>query len=191
MQASIGGVLYNASLSLYYLLVIKYGFQQRQMVMLEKCMHVFALTFGLGTATAALVLDLYQDANWDCWISPAKQTFQWAFFFIPLWLVIIFVVILMLKIFLHVLKEERNSMRWSRISDCVVRLRKTRAVAKQGALYVGAFFVTWLFPTISRIIKLVTGDDPPLWLVALSGSFIPIQGFFNALVYFQFYMNVA
>ena len=65
----------------------------------------------------------------------------------------------------------------------VVTLRKTCAVSKQGALYVGAFFVTWLFPTISRVVKLL-GGDPPIWLVALSGSFIPIQGFFNAFIYF-------
>jgi len=184
VQFSISGVLYNASLSLYYLLVIKYGFQRQEMVIIEKYMHAFALLFGITTATTALALNLYEDANWDCWISPTKQTFQWAFFFAPLWIAIIFVITCMFKIYLHVRTAERNSIRWSQVSGRVVRLTKTRAVAQQGALYVGAFFVTWLFPTIARVVKL-SGKEPPDWLVALSGSFIPIQGFFNAMVYFR------
>jgi len=184
VQFSISGVLYNASLSLYYLLVIKYGFQQRDIIIIEKYMHAFALLFGITTATTALALNLYEDANWDCWISPTKQTFQWTFFFAPLWIAIIFVVTCMLNIFLHVRSVERSSIQWSQVSGRVVRLTKTRAVAQQGALYVGAFFVTWLFPTIARLVKL-SGTEPPEWLVALSGSFIPIQGFFNAMVYFR------
>lgn len=185
VQASIGGVLYNACLSIYYFLVIKYGYPQHKMVIIERLMHAFTLIFSLSTATIALALGLIQDANWDCWISPQNKIYQWSFFFAPLWLAIILVTILMYKIFLHVRQEERSSSRWNQIGNRVVRLRKTRAVAKQGALYVGAFFVTWLFPTISRVIHLISGKDPPSWLVVLSGAFIPIQGFFNALVYFR------
>jgi len=65
-----------------------------------------------------------------------------------------------------------------------IQMKHTRAVAMQGMLYVGAFFITWLFPTISRIIQLCGGNIPP-WLVVLSGTFIPSQGVFNALVYFR------
>jgi len=190
VQASIGGVLYNASLSLYYLLVIKYRFKKHQIAPIEKIMHAFALIFGIGTATAALAMDLYQDANWDCWISPEYDVFQLTFFFAPLLLAIIFVVTLMLNIYLHVKKEEGNSARYHpRIGD-KVRLRKTRAVAKQGALYVGAFFVTWLFPTIARLYQLIWQVNPPTAIIVLAACFIPIQGFFNALVYFRLrYIN--
>lgn len=147
-------------------------------------MHAFALIFGFSTATIAVVLGLIEDADWDCWISPEENVYQWAFFFAPLWICIIFVTIIMYTIFLHVRKEERCSF-MSNINGRSIRLRKTKAVAKQAILYVGAFFVTWLFPTVARLIKLISGEDPPIWLVALSGAFIPIQGFFNALVYFR------
>ena len=104
------------------------------MVIIEKYMHAFALLFGIATATTALVLNLYEDANWDCWISPTAQTFQWAFFFAPLWIAIIFVITCMLMIFLHVRTVEKNSIRRGRVSGREVQLIKTRAVAKQGAL---------------------------------------------------------
>ena len=154
------------------------------MVIIEKYMHAFALLFGIATATTALVLNLYEDANWDCWISPTAQTFQWAFFFAPLWIAIIFVITCMLMIFLHVRTVEKNSIRWRRVSGREVQLIKTRAVAKQGALYVGVFFITWIFPTIARVVNL-SGAELPEWLIALAGSFIPFQGFFNAMVYFR------
>jgi hypothetical protein len=154
------------------------------MVIIEKYMHAFALLFGIATATTALVLNLYEDANWDCWISPTAQTFQWAFFFAPLWIAIIFVITCMLMILLHVRIVEKNSIRWRRVSGREAQLIKTRAVAKQGALYVGVFFITWIFPTIARVVNL-SGAELPEWLIALAGSFIPFQGFFNAMVYFR------
>ncbi|OEU07989.1 hypothetical protein FRACYDRAFT_250209 [Fragilariopsis cylindrus CCMP1102] len=106
---------------------LQYKFQCRDMVIIEKYMHAFALLFGIATATTALVLNLYEDANWDCCISSTAQTFQWAFFFAPLWIAIIFVITL-------------------------VNL---------------------------------SGAELPEWLIALAGSFIPFQGFFNAMVYFR------
>jgi hypothetical protein len=57
-------------------------------------------------------------------------------------------------------------------------------LAKQNQLYAIAFLCTWLFPTIARLIQ-VSGGQVPVWLVVLSGTFIPLQGFFNSLVYFS------
>jgi len=49
---------------------------------------------------------------------------------------------------------------------------------------VGAFVVTWIFPSIVRIIQYCDGT-PPNWLIICAGTFIPSQGFCNALVYFR------
>ena len=65
-----------------------------------------------------------------------------------------------------------------------LNMKHTKSIATQGMLYVGAFFITWLFPTISRIIQLC-GRGIPQTLVVLSGTSIPSQGIFNAMVYFR------
>ena len=57
-------------------------------------------------------------------------------------------------------------------------------MAKQGKLFVGAFVVTWFFPSIVRFIQ-VMGYEAPSWLVVMAGTLVPSQGFFNAIVYFR------
>jgi hypothetical protein len=283
VQFSISSIIYNAALSFYYLLIIKYNYKGRQLQKVEKWIHITPITFGLVTALCALCLDTYNFAVWDCWIAPAPnddkkrqqlaRTLQWAFFFIPLWCAIIFATTNMIQVFYNVRTREKSSSEWMRKrlsrerssenveqgtnrtapasvrlgsssktgigqngndidsptnphitstlrggntpgNGSVVRIKKyydddcggddepepysripnpdpthikmkcTRRVAKQGLLYVGAFFITWMFPTISRIIELSGGTIPPT-LVVLSGTFIPSQGIFNALVYFR------
>lgn len=73
VQFSIAGVMYNSTLSLYYMLKVKYNITERQLGRIEYAMHLFPLLFGFITATTSLFLELYNPANWDCWISPYPQ----------------------------------------------------------------------------------------------------------------------
>ena len=70
VQFSTSGFLYMCALQLQYLLVIKYKWNGRRIAGLEKWFHLVPILFGIGTATAALVLKQYNPANWDCWIAP-------------------------------------------------------------------------------------------------------------------------
>lgn len=221
VQLSIGAVYYNATLSLYYLLVIRYSFNRDSISRLEPWMHVVPLSLGVGTAVASSVLNLYNPANWDCWIAPHPPDchqsytlfgtgevsdcergdnatiYQWAFFFGPLWTAILAISITMGILFRHVRAQDDRMQRYDFGARRVtangqpVRRRssiRTRQVWNQSALYVGAFFVTWIFPTLARLVQLF-GGDPPMWLIFLSGTFIPFQGFFNAIVYFRLRFN--
>jgi len=62
--------------------------------------------------------------------------------------------------------------------------KHSRQVATQGYWFLGAFLATWIFPTVARIVHLVTKQTfyP---LILLTALFVPIQGFFNFLVYIQ------
>jgi len=190
VQSSISSVLYNASLSLYYLVVINFEWKDRQTQKLEKWMHALPLIFGLITASIPLALNIYNPADWDCWIGPTPEgertklanALKWAFFYGPLWASIVFASSNMARIYRHVKMRELASSAY-RIQGNE-QLKQTKAVAWQGSLYVGAFLVTWLFPTIARLIQLCGGTVPP-WMVVLAGTFIPFQGFFNAVVYFR------
>ena len=261
VQFSISSVVYNSALSLYYLLVIQFGWTEDRIRRLEPFIHIIAISWGLITATVALFLKLYNPANWDCWIAPfppdCTQSFrwesqsngnmnkvcdrgnnasiyQWAFFFAPLWTVILFVTGIMISVYrdvrskelemirsrenkinLMLMKERQNSYGSSPASvgamnddasstdrsrsynaDATVDsdncMRYTREVFQQSVLYVGAFYCTWFFPTLTRIVQLFQTSNnrneeayiSPM-IILLSGIFIPIQGLLNAAVYFR------
>ena len=60
--------------------------------------------------------------------------------------------------------------------------KKSKQIAVQGLLYVGAFYITWIFPTISRITELAVHKNYfPIQF--LDTFLIPLQGFFNFLIY--------
>ena len=215
---SISSILYNATLSLYYLLVVKFNWKQRDLEKIEKWMHICPIVFGLATAIASLVLDVFHPANWDCWIAPLKdddkyvvvRALQWAFFFGILWTSIILSSLNMFAVYLHVRNIETKSSRWrlqgvvnvnvktpgaltGRATNreemrYVNRLKRSASVATQGKLYISAFVITWAFPTIARATQLFGGESP-LWLIVCAGTMVPSQGFLNAIVYFRLRFN--
>ena len=60
--------LYNAVLSLYYVLTVTYQKNERSMKRFEICSHVCILLFWIGSGTAGVVLGLFNPALFDCWI---------------------------------------------------------------------------------------------------------------------------
>jgi hypothetical protein len=55
---------------------------------------------------------------------------------------------------------------------------------KEAFMYVGAFFLTWIFGTITRMIQAINGKTH-YPLVVLMAFFFPLQGFFNFLIYMR------
>ena len=62
--------------------------------------------------------------------------------------------------------------------------RHSKMIAIQGILYVAAFYITWLFPTIQRIMELA-GVESKFWIQALDTSLLPLQGLFNVIIYLR------
>lgn len=61
---------------------------------------------------------------------------------------------------------------------------KSKSIAVQGLLYVGAFYITWFFPTMSRITELVAKKNYfPIQF--LDTFLIPLQGFLNFVIYIR------
>jgi len=179
---------------MYYLLVIKYSWTDRKVKKVEIWFHTVCLSFGLISATIAASLDLMHPANWNCWIAPdftknpdpnenLAKTLQWAIFYIPLWMSITLSAGCMVMIYSHVKKTELTSIRFS-IRGSRSHLKRTKEVATQGKLFVGVFALTWLFPSTARLMQLI-GQEAPDWLIVCAGTFVPSQGFFNAVVYFR------
>jgi hypothetical protein len=60
----------------------------------------------------------------------------------------------------------------------------SRVIAIQGILYVGAFYISWIFPTIQRVLELA--DARPIFAMqALDTTLLPLQGIFNVFIYLR------
>jgi len=80
-----------------------------------------------------------------------------------------------------------RSMQMRKRRNSVINERKWRhskMIATQGILYVCAFYITWLFPTIQRITELAVGRNY-FPIQALDTALLPLQGLFNVLVYLR------
>ena len=76
-QFSLATAMYNASLSFFYVMKIRYSWSSKRIEKrLELALHAFALFIGIGTAIAGVVLNLYNNDSWECWIAPKPQDCQ-------------------------------------------------------------------------------------------------------------------
>ena len=180
--------------------------------------HVSILAFGLGTSVAGLFLTLYNSANLWCWIasapsgcvetvaSPAGQDttcvrgdnansiYRWAFYYVPLWIVIAFSTLAMLLTWSSLKekgKQAENVLRMSfcnadsnRLLEKLRRKERERNVLIQCLFYLTAFYMTWVCPTALRV-KQSTSGTPTFGLLLCVGIFLPLQGFLNCLVYLR------
>lgn len=117
-QFGITSSFYNASLSIFYLLVIRFGWKEKSILKIEPILHGFPLLWGFGTAIAGLPLTIFNSANLWCWVSPYQDRgadadlYRWVFFYGPLWVMIFVVTINLILIFQHVRKIERATEKY-------------------------------------------------------------------------------
>lgn len=112
LTLSVAVPIYNAFLSLYYVMVINYGIDDQKIAKCaEPAMHLVAFGWAFFTAMYSLVAGLLNNANLWCWIAPlpgdcldsrrfGDETnctrgdnawiYRWVFYFAPLWFCIFF-----------------------------------------------------------------------------------------------------
>ncbi|KAL7570544.1 hypothetical protein ACA910_004316 [Epithemia clementina (nom. ined.)] len=138
-QTSIATVFYSGSLSVYYYLIIRCAWTQSrwEQSKIEWFMHFLAVSFAIGTSTAAVAMGLMNPIGWDCWIASVPivcneswlnggktdcergdnaNLFQWVFFYIPLWITIFGVTGIMISIIWKFWVQERHNEAWRRKS---------------------------------------------------------------------------
>lgn len=123
-QMGLAVVLYNAALSAYYVAKIRCRYSDQVITTrLEPFLHGVPWLFGVGTASAAWSLDLYNGSGWGCWINsypancgvsaseeddatgiPCEQgdnayIFRWAMYFAPLWAAVLMACINMFLVY--------------------------------------------------------------------------------------------
>ncbi len=118
--------------------------------------------------------DYYGQAGIWCWITDEHDAARFFFFYIPLWFAMVYTTILMCFIVVSIKETATNAHTES-------TKRFVREMRLQGILYCASFLTTWTFGTVNRIAQ-VAGLNSP-FLVWLHTLMVPLQGFFNALVY--------
>mmetsp|Transcript_22506 Transcript_22506/g.55690 ORF Transcript_22506/g.55690 Transcript_22506/m.55690 type:complete len:462 (-) Transcript_22506:89-1474(-) len=212
-QLAIASPLYNVSLSIYYFLHIQRGWKENALKKVEPAFHIIPLVFAFGTAITAAVGEMYGNVFWTCWINPDPpqpyfQYFQWSFLFGPVWVCILIQLSVMVTLWWTMRKQERLISRKYELKAPTTatipaetngtRVRANRRkrqsindegkyssrIAVQGSLYVLVFCITWFFPTVQRISELANGQNY-FAIQALDTTLLPLQGFFNVLIYMR------
>lgn len=117
-QFGISSSLYNASLSTYYLLVIRLSWSDEKIRRIELFLHLAPVLWGLGTATAAVFLEILNSANLWCWIGQTAERgensdlFRWLFFYGPLWIMIAIVSVNLIAVFAYVHRITKSSEKY-------------------------------------------------------------------------------
>jgi hypothetical protein len=64
-------VMYNGSLTIYYLLVIVKNRKDASIAKFEPYLHFFPLSIAIAISSAAVALGMINLVGWDSWIGPA------------------------------------------------------------------------------------------------------------------------
>lgn len=202
LQLAIGAPLYNCSLSLYYVLILKYRWTDVRLRVVEMWVHVAVLTFAVGSSILLLPLEQYNPTGSVCWVIGNPQEcddsrFQgigvpcvrgknaWIYglslFYGPLWVCIVVSICSMVMIYQEVKRTSKRLERYS-ISGISTRGRNsnddTLQVATQAILYSIAFVLTWMPSTLWSIAHWFNWTN--FYLDFAAGFCEPLQGVWNS-----------
>ena len=207
LQLAIGAPLFNASLGLYYALLIRMKWTDKMLAQIEKYIHGVIWTFSIGTSFALLPLKQYNQIGQVCWIIgypsdcgdsthignpdvPCERgDHAWLYgiftFYGPLWICVACCLVCMLLVYLEVRKTVTRVRRYSfdvRTSRNMGRSQMD-AVAIQAILYTVSFFITWMPSTLWSVAHWFR--FAAFWLDFLSAFCEPLQGMWNFLIFIR------
>jgi len=188
---SIGGALYNMSISVYFYLCIREGSRNVQMVeKVEPILHLISIGYPLGIAIFALMGDYFNAIlSIGCYISEYPQgcigdecvrgenaeTVRVFGMLLPLAICMVVITVSMVLLYRTVKRQEgaitAYTRRWLSRPSIIRGERGTRPsvlstqshrVFKQAKLYIGAFVVVWIPPSFQLVIVNVFVDDPSI-----------------------------
>jgi len=210
-QVSLSQAFYNASLSIYYVLFVRFGYSERKIKdKVEPFLHAISVGFLVSTAVLGLPFEVYNFSGTRCGVSPypmncssdlgvdctrGEYAVSFGRFLYLIWLVIAYaIIILSLLTMLWSLwsLEQRLERRYGvatlNVDEALTQRsrmsRKMKDLALQCFFYIGAFFLTYIWSLLYRIIKSSMGND--IFVLALCGNiFFPLQGIMNCGIYLR------
>ena len=184
----IGSLCYSLSLTVYYVLVVKYGKSEEWLKeKVEPWMHAFSI--GYGTIVPLILLpfgfDAYRNYYSVCRPKDNRYATWLAYYFSAL--IILLISCLNFSLYKAVRKIERKVARFSSASSSTrQRVSQSRQIALQCFAFSASFYITYLPELIYSIINISRDQNEnqyKLFLIVAICS--PLQGFLNAFVYFR------
>ncbi|CAB9503335.1 expressed unknown protein [Seminavis robusta] len=183
VQLGITSIYYNASLSIYYFLVIVKGWREFQLKKIQLYLHAAPLAVGLGLAFGAI--PIYHWIEYGCHILPPPEGKLWhvlLFVVIPVALSILAITGFMLLVYCKVRQQSASARRWTMGVGQASKMEQ--AVFWQCFLFMLAFYITW--PITFSVYLDAIDDKLDNFGLSLTVAFVaPLQGFNNFLVYIR------
>ena len=175
-------VFYNMCLSLYFLLVISYNWKEHQFKKIGRWVHAAVVLLGVSMGFGAIPYIGPQFGVCGILQTPAAANFFLVTIFhaVPVGVALVILTGATIAICVKVHQQQVKAQKWMLQQN----LNLTRKVVWQSFWYVMAFYATIPFLIVFSYYSLLpTRDYFSIFVVA--ASLRPIQGFLNALVYFQ------
>ena len=193
-------IAYNVMLFVYYTCAIAFQMEDKKIAKyVEPVLHISSVGFGLAVAIPPLVHDLYNPTDWDAWCTITASgrediqfdetrinhkvtnidTLKTASCSIIAIIIIASTILIMRKVN-QIERDLNNSTikRRSIIHDKATKsLQNTKIVFVQVMAYLSSFLITFGCVFLRSVI------NEPDWVIYLSFVLIPLQGFFNALIF--------
>lgn len=195
--------LYNLGLSIYYVLVIRYGKTQKHIErFVEPFIHIISISVPFGFGMWYWLSDLFNpmlDIGGLCYVYeyPAKcselediectrgvgtkSTISLIVGTLVVSSVFTGIIVCMLLLTLHVRKREITLSR-HRLNP---QTSQTRQTYIQALLYIAAYFITYLFSFVQAILGSAYNEHLRFTLAFLVKLSLPLQGFFNFVIYIR------
>jgi hypothetical protein len=209
-QFSLSQAAYGCFICVYYVLVLRYQVREQTIAKyIEPLVHAFAGITPFVFGTAMILKNNYNPTNvmigWcfinvypmDCLRRDNIECQRGAGYEpwlilnnVPVFFFFALVCLSCILTYLKVRSLESRGVRWSfSQSQSRASERRVRETATQAALYILAFFFTYIFFGIGTLF----GPSPAtnanrgfyLPIVILTKFFLPLQGFFNCLIYIR------
>lgn len=184
---------YNASLCLFFFLTVCRNYDPEVFIKkIEPFCHIFALGYPTVSAIICASLGLFNgngSGNF-CWLYDVDKPFRSYMVSslaggVPTSVSLIVIVYTMISINKFVLKRHRASRRHSFTGHETPAMEAIKQNARtQAILFSSAFFLTYIWCTVSIIMNVMGVADRANDLVLLAQSiFLPLQGFWNFIIF--------
>lgn len=195
---------YYVSLAVYVYFALSCQFRIREIQWMEKYIHISVFLIPIGTSIGLLSKDMFNSVGFGCYITAAgscnsdgickhhlpkseSEKYMVLFGVVPGVANLLLATAIMIACYVN---EQKKSADTSN-SKCFqgkrqiferARKQKSQLIARQGMVYLGVFYLSYIFPFLCVIIAIVY--EPyyfPVFLLAV--IFLPLDGLFFTLSY--------
>ena len=195
----LGSLMYTCSLSLHFLLSVRYKWLPSRIKKLDPFIHAASTLNPIGTGVLGWIATVYNPGIFGCYFQGypsgclkigapkcirGQQTRIYMFFMIicPILLAFIFISTAMTLIYLTVYHQDRRMSRYQYGASDSNRI--TKQTFWMACQYVGAFCVSFVPIALMYVALIISDGDAPIFFIRFwQALFSPLQGFLNALAY--------